>query len=244
MIAAVWIALGIAMFAYLALVPSLLRRTLSEALLVFLPLIAVLFALVWTVLQMWGGDVGPQVQAALIGGTIVGMGWIVAFLIAQYGEAKARDTRRRDTLLALRSEIFSVVDKLDNQPITESAKDVQNRIRTLGSVYHPFSTIESEPIVLKTIGASIWSLEEPTVTAVLRFYAEHSDMCSMVEDSRSEFARALDADRRIALHKELTKRRAGTLRWGLKACVEINRELAIPGKLTRSGVNIDIDVEP
>jgi hypothetical protein len=234
---------------YLLLVPDILRRTILQSFLVLAPLLVVVILVVWAVLLPKGVE-DPAAQPALIAGTIVAAGWLVTYLVSEYREEKAIDVRRKDALHAIRSEIFSVVDKLDNQPIEEHAQEVQSKILSgeghgkggRPNAYYPFSTMESEPIAFAAIASAIPSLKPDTVDSVLRFYAEYADLRRLVEDSRTELARALPPVRRVALHKELTKRRAGTLRWGINAYVAINRDLGVrnPDDVRRSGKNPNI----
>ena len=253
---AVWLVLGLLFGAYLMWAPRLIRATLLRVLFALAPLLALALVLIWSVL-LPDGRITEAVLPALIAGTIVATGWLVTFLVAEYrrlSEDEARRTEkevsRLDTLFALRSEIFALVDKLDNQSIAENARNVQQMIADGDGMdaegnrveYYPFSTRESEPIVFNAVSSLVPSLTPSTVDPVLRFYAEYTDMRSMVEDTRTELALSLPPQRRIALHAQLASRRKATLRWGLQALVQINRELGVenPENIQRTGKNADI----
>lgn len=222
-----------------------LARRMGGALLLLLPVI---------VIPAWLMTVQVPIPETLrqgaIAGTVIATGWIVTFVIAEYREERLRDEKRRDTLRALRSEIFALVDKLDNVAIAEQAVIVQNRMRAGAGLkrgggeapYHPFATSESAPIVFSAVAASVPLLEEATVEAVVRFYAEYTDLQALAGDMRSNFARSLPIWRRVALHEQLTRRRRSTLLWGLKAYAAINVELGVPNPndIPRSGLNPDI----
>ncbi|MBC7154852.1 MAG: hypothetical protein H5U19_09650 [Rhodobacteraceae bacterium] len=78
--------------------------------------------------------------------------------------------------------------------------------------------------MFKAVAASVPSLHDDTVAAVVRVYAEHTDLRRMVEDTRTDTAKSLPRKRRVALHRELPKQRIGTLRWGVIALAAINSE--------------------
>lgn len=212
---------------------------------VFVPLALLLAAIVVTILS--ASALSERLQAALIAGTLVAGGWLVTFLVNGYRHEREAERRAQDTLYALQSEIFALVDKLDNQDIDATAVQTQARILDgegqdawgRAREYHPFATTESTPIVFEAVAGNIPSLAPRTVKAVLRFYAEYTDLRTLVTDSRSDTARALSRERRTALHEQLTKRRKSALRHGLKAVAKINGDLGAknPGNIQRSGLN-------
>ena len=214
--------------------------------------------LVWSfaALLLWRHapeDAQKVIPVGILTGAGVLLGWVATYLIGDVREQTALDRTRRDTLTALRHEIFALVDKLDNQDIWAHAKDVQARIAQgdgttrVGKAvpYHPYSTMESQPIIFEAVSGSIPTIKAATVAAIVRFYAEYTDLRRMIEDSRSDIARSLSPERRVNLHKQLTKRRASTLSWGLKALEEIGRDLGESDyeKINRSGKNEGITPE-
>lgn len=250
-IAAIWICTAVLLLGHACLAPRQLLLSFRRVAWVALPVILLGSALGMTAVITWS-EFHNRILPALIGGTVVAMGWFATALYKFYADEEEAQRQRRDTLFALRSEIFALVDKLDNQAIRSSADRVQALIRSgetdaSGKTidYNPFSTRESDPLAFDIKGIAIASLREATVETVLRFYAEYADMRNLIEDCRTEHFRALSAGRRAAIHEELTRRRIGTLRWGLKALVAINEELDIanPRNLKRSGQNPDINPE-
>ncbi len=232
-------------------IPPLLRRSFLRILVVLPPflLLGVIGGIVvWEYVPDAARD---KVYPALVTGSVIVLGWFVTFLFSSYAEAQKFHLQRRDTLIALRNEIFALVDKLDNQPIAAHAEKVQKRILSGDGTdakgnpieYFPFSTMESEPIVFEAISSSIPALGEDAVEGVIRFYAEYTDLRRMIEDSRNEQTRSLSRERRVAFHQQLTKRRISTLRWGLRALVAINVEMEHenPGGINRSGENEDVN---
>lgn len=232
-------------------IPPLLRRSFRRILVVLPPflLLGVIGGIVvWEYVPDAARD---KVYPALVTGSVIVLGWFVTFLFSSYAEAQKFHHQRRDTLIALRNEIFALVDKLDNQPIAAHAEKVQTRILSGDGTdangnpieYFPFSTMESEPIVFEAISSSIPALGEDAVEGVIRFYAEYTDLRRMIEDSRNEQTRSLSRERRVAFHQQLTKRRISTLRWGLRALVAINVEMEHknPGGINRSGENEDVN---
>lgn len=246
---AMWIAAVLGFALYLVAIPSLLRTAYGRVALVFPPFFVFAALLAWTLISVFGVAKDKAVPA-VIAGAMIALGWLITFLISSYREAEARDQQRRDTLYALRGEIFALVDKLDNQKIRDNAGKVQGKIANGDGVdengapveYFPFSTMESEPIVFEAVSSTVPALAEDTVAAVVRFYAEYTDMRKMIEDARSDDAKALSRERRVALHKQLTNRRISTLRWGLRAYIEINKELGAkdPENVNRSGLNPEV----
>lgn len=232
-------------------IPPLLRRSFLRILVVLPPflLLGVIGGIVvWEYVPDAARD---KVYPALVTGSVIVLGWFVTFLFSSYAEAQKFHLQRRDTLIALRNEIFALVDKLDNQPIAAHAEKVQKRILSGDGTdakgnpieYFPFSTMESEPIVFEAISSSIPALGEDTVASVVRFYAEYTDLRRMVEDSRNEQTQKLSRERRVAFHQQLTNRRTSTLRWGLSALVAINIEMGHenPEGINRSGENEDVN---
>lgn len=234
---------------YAGLVPPRLLRSFGRVLYVFPPFWGIGVGAVWMIWAHAADADKARIYPGLITGLIVVLGWFVTFVISSYREAEQADRIRRDTLVAIKNEIFALVDKMDNVAIRSNAQLVQGRIASgvtdaqgKESEYFPFATMESEPIVFEALGTSVPGLEEATVAAVVRFYAEYTDLRRMVEDSRTEDIKRLPRDRRVNFHKQLTKRRIGTLTMGLKALVEINFELGIedPENIGRSGENPEI----
>lgn len=245
-----WIILAIFCLVYSFFIPPYLRRSFGKVILVMLPLLAIVIALLHTIFAATT-LIPVNTRPIVVSATMLAAGWLAAALVKILVAEEEKHQSRRDALMALQSEIFAYVDKLDNQAIEETAKKTQDRILAgerdpAGAPlpYYPFSTRESEPIAFDNASQTIPSLNEQTVAAVLRFYAEYADMRTLIDDCNSDFFRSLSADRRVAVHKEMTKRRSGTLRWGLKALVEINRELGKnPNEIARSGLNPRITAE-
>ncbi len=235
---------------FVTLMSPLLRAALFRIFLVFLPVMVVASVAVFLLLDGLTETEKQRVYPALVTGTVLVLGWFVTYLSSTFREVDARERERRDALVSLKHEIFALVDKLDNQPIEKHAKTVQERIengdgqfgRGQPKEYQPFSTMESEPIVFEAIAPTIPTLDEETVGPVVRFYAEYTDLRRMVEDSRSAQIQKLPRERRVAFHKQLTKRRKSTLRWGLKALVAIGESLgdSDPTNIERSGENPEI----
>jgi len=234
---------------YFALIPHLLRRVIGRTLLVLAPFLALAAFLVAVVLHLVPDDAPPLAPALLIG-TIAVTGWLITFLAAEYRIETEASRLRRDTLYALRSEIVTLLYKLDNTGIKAQAKLSQARILAgetgpsgKTEPYYQFATMESAPIVFEAVSAHIPKIDSATVEPVLRFYAEYTDLRQMVLDIRDDTARALPPERRVGLHKELTRRRIHTLEWALRAYVAINLELGMenPTGIKRSGENPGIE---
>lgn len=234
---------------YFLVIPQLLRRVFGRTLLVLAPLLLIAITVLGAI-ALNAPESGASVLPALVVGTIAATGWLVTFLAAEYRRETEADSLRRDTLLAVQSEIMSVISKLDGQDIDKNASRVEEMISNGvvgedGSItpYFPFSTLESEPVVFSAVAGSIPTLDSQTVKRVLRFYAEYTDLRQLVEDSRSDLALSLPPHRRVSLHKQLTLRRKVTLRSGLQAYVRVSRDLGLKDaeNVPRSGKNTEIN---
>jgi len=147
-------------------------------------------------------------------------------------------------LIAIRSEITTLVEKIDSPAIRKSAKSVQAEINksTAKKTYVHIATMESEPLVFDALVNNISMFDHETVRAIVRFYAEFTDLQAMIVDSRLTIIQDLPKDRRIRFHKALTWRRIHTLSKGLGAIEHINGELGCMRDqgINRSGNNPEI----
>ena len=225
---------------YLLVVGRLLAGVLWRVLLTLVPLVVIATSIIWFLILP--NDELKEVRTPLIVGTVIAMGWLVTFLVSEFQRASDRAQSQYDVLLALRSEIFAVVEKLDKDPIKQRAQTVQDLIKAGGNgnrTYHPFTASESPPIVYQAVSGSIPLLNVEALEPILRFYAAYSDLTAMVEDTRNEEFKSLSFERRIALHKDLVKNRIATLGWGLAAVKAANLALEVlnPEEIGRSGEN-------
>lgn len=225
-----------------------LLRLLRRGFAVLLPIVlAILLPVTWLITDT---ALDVRLKQAVLAGLIIVAGWLTTFVLQEERRGSDRADRRRDTLTALQSETYNILSKIDNQAIRENAEAVQQKMRTAGmgpGAYIPFSTSESPPIVFNAVSDSISLLSPATIRPVLRFYTEYEDLRSIIEDMRGDEFLALAPERRIALHRELTRRRIVTLRWGMAAQIAINRALGLPEEkaraFQRSGLNDDIQPE-
>lgn len=220
-------------------------RILGRGGLVLLPILLVaLLPITWVFQANW---MDVRLQQGILAGLIIISGWLAAFLFQEERKQRDREGQRRDTLTALQSEIYNIFSKIDNQAIKKNAKTQQGLMLNgaMGPyVYVPFSTSESPPIVFNAVSGSIPVLKPDTIRPVLRFYAEYVDLRTMVEDMRSEEFRLISGPRRVAIHKELIRRRIVTLRWGMSALIAVNKALGMTDaearSFERSGLNPDV----
>ena len=177
---------------------------------------------------------------------IIVTGWLATFIFQEERRQRDRSEQELDLLMALRSEVFTIVEKLDKHPITRQAEEVERNIAMGGDdptgAYFPFSASESPATVYDAVSGQLHVINAATLEPVLRFYAAFSELGTMVADThRAEFPR-LEARRRITLHKELTQQRRATLYWGLRALEDINLKIGVPNPeaIPRSGKNEDV----
>lgn len=181
-----------------------------------------------------------------LAGTVIATGWIVTFVLREYQTTNAREQTRIDTLAALRTEVLTVLNKLDDLDLGQGARQQQDKINggalTDEGYYHPFSSTESPPSVFNAIADKTLVLHPETIEPVLRFYAAYSDLTSFTEDFRGTAFASLPAERRVVGHKALTQLRRSALYWALAAINAIDDASgAYPKpKIERSGKNKDI----
>ncbi|MEM7598880.1 MAG: hypothetical protein AAF382_14395 [Pseudomonadota bacterium] len=216
----------------LSIRPIALGNSVGRVVFVLAPVSVTLGVVFYFLLLPRYGDVDNDLLRSLLTGLLIAVGWFVTFLASEYREEAQREMRRIDTLVALRAEISTFVFKLDSYDILDSAKRQQDLIRAgevLGdgttAEYMPFSIRESQPIVYGPVSSDIPILKSETVQAVIQFYAEYTDLLSAIEDTRNTLVMQLSRERRVKLHAVLSKRRERSLRSGLKAIAEIDKEL-------------------
>lgn len=217
---------------------------LSRGAVVSLPILLTVLLVIVAVAGMDRLDV--RVQQAIIAGLIIVAGWVAGFVFQEERRQRERKAQEFDLLLALRSEVFTIVEKLDNHAISDNAAKVQAKVRDHGDhpdkAYFPFAASESPATVYDAVSGQLHVIKPDTLEQVLRFYAAFSELATMVADTHRDEFRALEATRRASWHEELTRQRKATLYWGLRALEAVNRSLGVkkPEAIPRSGLNKDV----
>lgn len=215
--------------------------------------VALVVALVLVLLAVWllRGVLGltGEGYAVTLSVIVAAIGWGVTFGLREFEAFRAREQLRRDVLIALRSEIFTALQTLDQYDWSAEAARVQARILAGGAgatAYHPFTTSESPPVVFQALADRITVLAEAEVATILRFYAALTDLATLVRDCRDPVFAALSPERRVAVHRRLTDTRRAALYWAVQAVYRINCGLGVvrPEEIDRSGRNQDIVIDP
>lgn len=209
-------------------------------------------------LLAWVADQAPDDWirgiGALITGTVIAIGWLATSTASAYRDDLESDQARRDTLTALRSEIFTFVEALDAIAISQNAQTMSDRIRKGGpngkggaGKFNPFSVQESAPVVFEALARDVRSLNTQTVRVVVRFYAVYTDLRTFIGDTRLDDVKNMSVPRRVTLNARLTQRRKNSLAWGLAAIEAINEELGditepTPRKRTTAGALKNPDI--
>lgn len=223
-----------------------LLRMLRRGLIVILPIVLAMFLPMLWVMSDAAMDV--RLRQAILAGLIIVAGWLTTFVLQEERRFSERKAQEFDLLLALRSEVFTIVEKLDSHPITEQAEAVQDKIKrggdAPGSAYFPFAASESPATVYDAVSGQLHVINPATLEPLLRFYAAVSELTAMVADTHRDEFRALEALRRVSWHAELTQQRKGTLYWGLRALEAVNRNMGVekPEAIPRSGLNKDVSL--
>lgn len=197
-------------------------------------------------LLLFSDSLDVRLRQAGIAGLMIAGGWLASFIFQEERKQRDRKAQELDLLLALRSEVFTVVEKLDKRPITQNAVSVQQKIvlggDDAGSAYFPFSATESPATVYDAVSGQLHVIAAEALEPVLRFYAAYSELTAIVEDTHRESYGKLNALRRVNLHRELTQQRRATLYWGLRALAAINLRIGVenPEELPRSGFNQEL----
>lgn len=197
-------------------------------------------------LLLFRDSLDVRLRQAGIAGLMIAGGWLASFIFQEERKQRDRKAQELDLFLALRSEVFTVVEKLDKRPITQNAVSVQQKIvlggDDAGSAYFPFSATESPATVYDAVSGQLHVIAAEALEPVLRFYAAYSELTAIVEDTHRESYGKLNALRRVNLHRELTQQRRATLYWGLRALAAINLRIGVenPEELPRSGFNQEL----
>lgn len=197
-------------------------------------------------LLLFSDSLDVRLRQAGFAGLMIAGGWLASFIFQEERKQRDRHGQELDLLLALRSEIFTVVEKLDKRPITQDAVRVQQKIVLGGddalTAYFPFSATESPATVYDAVSGQLHVIAAEALEPVLRFYAAYSELTAIVEDTHRDSYGKLNARRRVNLHRELTQQRRATLYWGLRALAAINLRIGVqqPEDLPRSGYNVDL----
>lgn len=197
-------------------------------------------------LLLFSDSLDVRLRQAGFAGLMIAGGWLASFIFHEERKQRDRKGQELDLLLALRSEIFTVVEKLDKHPISQNAMSVQQKIVLGGddaaSAYFPFSATESPATVYDAVSGQLHVIAAEALEPVLRFYAAYSELTAIVEDTHRDSYGKLNARRRVNLHRELTQQRRATLYWGLRALAAINLRIGVenPEELPRSGFNQDL----
>jgi hypothetical protein len=224
--------------------PAFLRVLVTRVAIVLLALSPLGVLILWFALDVGAGE--PALLQAAAAGSVVAAGWLVTFVLRQYETMQERDQTARDTLAALREEIFTVLETLERTDWLGSSREMQALIRTPPegqTAFFPFSSSERRPLVYETLAPNLLILDEVTTRAVVRFHAEFSDLRALVEDTKRADFKELLPERRAGFHVHLTTQRRNTIFFALRAIYRINLVLgtAQPEEIPR-GVHKNIDI--
>lgn len=234
--------------AYLIVAGKVRRQGLADVATSLVPLVLVAALVIGAIIAFLPQDY-ENAMPALIAGTVLATGWMATALAGEVRRRRDDDKSRRDTLWALREEIFTILETLEKTDWAESARRIQRRIVQTAQTpnvadYFPFSATERRPMIFEALSAEVAGLDERTVRAIVRFYAEFNDLSSLVRDTqRGDFAQ-LNSGRRALFHQHLTNARRNTIYFALRAIFRINVVLGVarPGEIAR-GTHRNHDIE-
>ena len=230
--------------------PRFLPLVLTRAAVGFAALSPFVVGLVWFALEQV--DNVPAVLSGAIGGTVVAVGWVVAFGLRQFETLKEREQAAVDTMYVLRAEIFAAVAHLDSTDWESSSKTTQTKIKKGGNAkntrYMPFTLTESPPVLFRAVSDHFASLPAGTIRPVAEFYTALNDLTTLADDFKRNDFIDLDVDIRVGAHKRITRARLVALQRGINALYALNLELGDrdpdgQDSLPRTGKNPQIELQ-
>ena len=126
----------------------------------------------------------PQVQAAVLAGLFLAVGWVVNGREGRRREADLREERVRDVLRALYSEIRAYVSVLRRDGVGTDGALLRDRICHEANFF-PFVPSERNATIFTSIVSDISILPDGAIHAIVLYYAQVDAIEAMIGDLRS-----------------------------------------------------------
>jgi hypothetical protein len=157
--------------------------------------------------------IAVPVQAALVGGTFLALGWIVNGWQNRRDAARRRAERTRDVHRAIFAEIGTNLANLwDEATLDSYAVAMVTRMQDPDFV--PFIPLERNDLIFDMIVADIHILPRQTIDPIVTYYAQVRSVAAIAMDMRADGFRALSAGRRIAMYEDYIAMKKQTLAFG------------------------------
>ncbi|MFP7571600.1 hypothetical protein [Marivita sp. S2033] len=170
----------------------------------------------------------PRLGAALVGATVVALGWLVAGYRERGRDRRRRQERSVDVQTALVAEIQHYVDILGN-PAFDLDQAWNDMVAQMDADEHYVPLIPSErnDTMFQSILADVQILPEPVIRPVVRYYNQVFAIEAMIEDLRSDHFRATTTPQiqRIRMYTDYISMKKEALTLGKDACRVLGESL-------------------
>ena len=143
----------------------------------------------------------PRILAALIGGLVVAMGWVIASWRERGSARRTRLQREADLRIALGAEIEAHVKALRFFDLEERWRRIVLRMED-DADYVPLIPITRANVIFTALIAEVQVLPQSAIEPMVRYYTQLQAIEAMVMDMRSVAFRRLAQDRRIAMYTD------------------------------------------
>ena len=149
-----------------------------------------------------GGLLDPRVASALIGATIVALGWLAAAMRERRAARRSRRERERDMRTALAAEIGAHVEALRLFDLARQWREIVGRMEA-DPAYAPTVPTERNDVIFRALLGEVSVLPETAIGPVVRYYAQISAVEAIIGDLRSRLFREVMAQpERIAMYTD------------------------------------------
>ncbi len=157
--------------------------------------------------------IGVPVQAAIVGGAFLAMGWIVNGWQNRRDAATLRAERTRDVHRAIYAEIGTNLANLwDEATLDTYAAGMIARMQDADFV--PFIPLEQNDHLYEKIAADIHILPRQTIDPIVTYYALIRSISALALDMRADGFGKLSVDRRTAMYSDYIEMKKQALAFG------------------------------
>ncbi len=169
----------------------------------------------------------PRLITALLGATIVGLGWAVSEWRGRIADRRRRVERTRDVQTAIAAEILTNVDALRFFDLEADLDAVADRMRQ-DPKFVPLVPKERNDTLFRAIVGDIHVLPVPVIRPVVRYYSHLFALEAMIEDLRSDGFESLSVERREAMYADYISIKIQALKLGDVAMEALQNALRNP----------------
>lgn len=204
-----WAAGGLAVLVLYAILSDTARSVLAQATLIALPLGALAWALLDSLVARLGDLVasgGPAASplllvGAVITGSVVALGWVFTYALQEYRRADERAQAVDDLLDALRAELVDYLTDESRGKRDRSMPEMLARI-VAEPGFVPFLPTGREAVVFGALKDRLHLMPAGVTDSVVQFYVQLQDLHVMSRDLQSPEFRSLPPERMAAAYGE------------------------------------------